>query len=94
MKKVKAEVSFVGNNISMIKGEERELVESDMLSDLITSGYVISIEQPETEDEKTNVAPEQPEQPETEDEKKKKVPAKKKTTKKGGSDDDDSGADE
>ena len=73
--KVKANISFTGATFSMVGGQEREITDEVILSDLIKAGYVSPLEekQPEiavnndetkavTDDDEKNatVAPEQP----------------------------------
>lgn len=83
--KVKANISFTGMT-TMTAGEVREIVDENILTDLLQSGYVIPVEvqAPETQAPETQ-APETTTEPDV---------APVQTKKKGKKKDENSGADE
>ena len=47
--KVKANISFTGATFSMVGGQEREITDEVILSDLIKAGYVSPLEEKQPE---------------------------------------------
>lgn len=47
--KVKANISFTGATFSMVGGQEREITDEVILSDLIKAGYVSPLEEKQSE---------------------------------------------